>query len=604
MFKSEFSSGLRKKVWYISEKLNKSDTDVLAKFYHYKDTHKRHLFEKMKKIIQIRSGDKFDEVWEEFCRNANVRKSDMYILNTLSKYKSHVKHSDPLEMIKKIKISGETYLDVGCANGALTMKMAQHFKSKNVYGTDITSCDNEEFIFIPSDGTKIDMKDDSVDIITMVSTLHHISDLSLIGDIKRVLKKNGSLIIYDNYVSGEFKEVMTVLHNFMDDSPAHYRDLKTINGVMGMWEREEIKFTGPENIFVKRWTHRRNHFRTLTDSIPRMKYKRRSKDIKNVLHWGQRKLLMTEIEFLTKYYKLFKPTKKVYMIYAGAAAGTHLLILKELFPDIYLELYDANPFDRRLKSLSNVNMYRRYFYDSDAKYWNSSKHDDKHILLVSDIRTADTESMSSDEIEQRVKTDHKMQRSWYELMEPEYSMFKFRLPWEDGETEYMSGQIYIQPWAPVTSTETRLIVKKNASLVLYDNRDYEERLFHYNVYEREMEYSNVLEHLTKEEKNGLDNRYDSVSEIEILRRCLKDTSGILEMSNRITKCIGGRSLMESNTLKKGRSLIIKMKRLNMVPLRASLTQKTYNDYVIPNWEKLVKMKLVEDLTDEEMFKRD
>src|SRR5580700_407844 len=40
------------------------------------------------------------------------------------------------------------------------------------------------------------------------------------------------------------------------------------------------------------------------------------------LHWGQRKLLMTEIDFLTDF-SMNEKNKKVLVVYAGAADGKH-----------------------------------------------------------------------------------------------------------------------------------------------------------------------------------------------------------------------------------------------------------------------------------------
>ena len=57
-------------------------------------------------------------------------------------------------------------------------------------------------------------------------------------------------------------------------------------------------------------------------------------------HWGQRKLLFSEIEFLTLYGHLAKT-----VVYAGAAPGTHINYLsKELFPEHKWVLVDPAPF--------------------------------------------------------------------------------------------------------------------------------------------------------------------------------------------------------------------------------------------------------------------
>lgn len=37
-------------------------------------------------------------------------------------------------------------------------------------------------------------------------------------------------------------------------------------------------------------------------------------------------------------------------------------------------------------------------------------------------------------------------------------MLKFRLPWRPGETEYLAGEVRLQPYAKPRSTETRLLV--------------------------------------------------------------------------------------------------------------------------------------------------
>lgn len=43
---------------------------------------------------------------------------------------------------------------------------------------------------------------------------------------------------------------------------------------------------------------------------------------------------------------------------------------------------------------------------------------------------------------------------------PVASLLKFRLPWEDGTTQYLAGQVYFSSFGPQTTTETRLVVLK------------------------------------------------------------------------------------------------------------------------------------------------
>lgn len=70
------------------------------------------------------------------------------------------------------------------------------------------------------------------------------------------------------------------------------------------------------------------------------------KNIKK-LHWGQRKLLLSEIDFLNRIYlDLGKNTnKKISMIYPGSARGDHLIFLMELYPKLTIYLWDPAPFN-------------------------------------------------------------------------------------------------------------------------------------------------------------------------------------------------------------------------------------------------------------------
>jgi cap2 methyltransferase len=47
-------------------------------------------------------------------------------------------------------------------------------------------------------------------------------------------------------------------------------------------------------------------------------------------------------------------------------------------------------------------------------------------------------------------------------------------------TLFFKGDILIQPWAPQSSTETRLIPHDQLEKKEYDNKVYEEQLFHHN----------------------------------------------------------------------------------------------------------------------------
>lgn len=68
---------------------------------------------------------------------------------------------------------------------------------------------------------------------------------------------------------------------------------------------------------------------------------------------------MTEIYFLTKYEHLSK-----YVVYAGAAPGTHIPFLSKMFPSLSFLLVDPNPFN--IKENDKLKIINDYFTDELA----------------------------------------------------------------------------------------------------------------------------------------------------------------------------------------------------------------------------------------------
>jgi hypothetical protein len=83
--------------------------------------------------------------------------------------------------------------------------------------------------------------------------------------------------------------------------------------------------------------------RILSSDSLEEKYRRRKGEDKTTVHFGQRKLLVSEIEFLTIVFQnLEADNKKVVLIYAGAASGQHIPTLAEAFPFIEYLLIRLN----------------------------------------------------------------------------------------------------------------------------------------------------------------------------------------------------------------------------------------------------------------------
>ena len=106
---------------------------------------------------------------------------------------------------------------------------------------------------------------------------------------------------------------------------------------------------------------------------------------------------------------------------------------------------------------------------------------------------------------------------WACCLQPVASMHKFRLPWGDGESEYLGGTVYLPVWGPQTTTETRLVVTDHsaANVVRYDNRVYEQQMFYFNTVTRVQLYEHPFDRIP-----GLCKCYDCAAECVVLLRYL------------------------------------------------------------------------------------
>jgi hypothetical protein len=276
--------------------------------------------------------------------------------------------------------------------------------------------------------------------------------------------------------------------------------------------------------------------RRVSRSTPSSAYYRRGNEERTLVHWGQRKLLLAEIEFLTLYGHLSKT-----VVYAGAAPGTHLAILAALFPNHAFHLYDPAPFN--LREGRNIHLHQEMFLDTVAESWR------RDVLFICDIRSANLELQTHEEFEERVVADMEAQRHWCELMRPVMASLKFRPPWDDKTLEYYSGDIYFQIWAAQKSTETRLFTNCR-STQQYSNSLYADQLFHHNIITR----LSLHPHEVKD-VYGLDHCGDCAAEILVLRRYVEryGLPGYKEVVD-LDHAVGALCSLITHEMKGGRTL--------------------------------------------------
>ena len=120
---------------------------------------------------------------------------------------------------------------------------------------------------------------------------------------------------------------------------------------------------------------------------------------------------------------------------------------------------------------------------------------------------------------------------WHLSLKPRASMLKFRLPWTEGKTRYLKGDIFFPIWGRKTTTESRLIVQ-GSELYDYDNMLYGEQMFYFNRLGRVQYHENP--YITK----GTDNCYDCTAEAFVVRNFLRQSKQVASCDAVASFCNG------------------------------------------------------------------
>lgn len=283
--------------------------------------------------------------------------------------------------------------------------------------------------------------------------------------------------------------------------------------------------------------------RILSKKAPRQPYEEIIEP-QTALHWGQRKLIISEIEFLTLYGSNGDTSSPPLVVYAGAAGGHHIPYLSSMFPHLDFHLYDPAPF--AIKASDKIKIFNEKMTDKVAASYASLSPATRvpvagrDVLFISDIRTVANPSTIRDpkarakakeQYSMRIAEDNAMQLSWTQKMNPVSSMVKFKLPYEDvetgtskdGYTMYPRGHVHLPVWGKQSTTETRLIFEDPHDLRKYRHKKYEEQMAYFN---NNTLLSYYLHEYTKDyQPLGMDHCYSCKSELFLLEQYVDKVYG-------------------------------------------------------------------------------
>ena len=243
-------------------------------------------------------------------------------------------------------------------------------------------------------------------------------------------------------------------------------------------------------------------------------------------HTGQRKLFDTEVSFLVDH-------EAPLMVYAGAAPSIHMVELLRCFPKLHVWLVDPAKFCPEIVRMSKMPQRRVRIYNEyctpelSEQLAGEAATQFSSFVFVSDLRTG-----TGDE---DIDADLQLQLRCLRAMSPAPSaiMFKFRMPYGYDTYEYLCGDVELQAWGPIATTETRLIcTAPYTKMCTYDVQEYERRMYYVNLAMR------CFGHYDSAGARGADDCYDCAQETQIWRRyCAKHGGTPAEMMDRLTAAL-------------------------------------------------------------------
>jgi len=127
---------------------------------------------------------------------------------------------------KHLPLSNATALELGCGTARMTRLLAERFPLAGIIATEIDQIQHAKnregqqsdgrIVFKPGGAQAIDAPDNSIDVVFMFKSLHHVPpELMAQGmqEIARVLKPGGLAWISEPVYAGDFNDILCLFHD-------------------------------------------------------------------------------------------------------------------------------------------------------------------------------------------------------------------------------------------------------------------------------------------------------------------------------------------------------------------------------------------------------
>ena len=124
-----------------------------------------------------------------------------------------------------LELDGKLIVELGCGTAVNTRALATHGRDRQVLAFEVDEIQHRLNLAAPplpnvsfryGGAEAIDCADDSVDVVMMFKSLHHVPVEAMpaaLHEIHRVLKPAGCLYVCEPLFAGEFNELLKLFHN-------------------------------------------------------------------------------------------------------------------------------------------------------------------------------------------------------------------------------------------------------------------------------------------------------------------------------------------------------------------------------------------------------
>ena len=149
-------------------------------------------------------------------------------------------------LVETLNLDDKTILELGCGNATKTISMASRGSNRKIIACEVDEIQHKKNLTLEYKNINfkfcgaqdIDLEDNSVDIVFMFKSFHHIPINLMpkaLKEIKRVLKNNGLVYISEPLFMGEQNRLISMFHN------EERVRIEAFNAIKESVEKEEFK---------------------------------------------------------------------------------------------------------------------------------------------------------------------------------------------------------------------------------------------------------------------------------------------------------------------------------------------------------------------------